>query len=457
VKYKLIEEFIMATGASQVANFTIEDVAKVYVAYFDRAPDYKGLHYWVEDSGFKSIDQVAMSFADQKEFKENYPDSMTTEDFVNKIYNNLFGRDAEQAGLEYWVEQLDSGKVDKPHMVEAVAFGAQNGDNGNDLDVINNKTKVGLYVAETLKLNLPDFSLANITADPATVDAAKEEAQKYVPLTFTLTNEADTFEGNLGDDTFNAKVLTLTPNDKLIDPSTTDNDTLNARITENKTDEITVTNIENLNFYSLGNRTIDMTNYSGVKTFTIMDGSGAITLNNISENINIATEGFAKGVTANFTGNVLQGNNDTFNVTLKNASLASISTNAGFEKLNLKVEGDSTLKLLSAPGVNVLRVEGDGNLYAEDGVLDTFSKQIFAEQGKLILGNISGVKVLDASAIKDGVVSDKMITDKQGNTLANKSIALLNGGSILTGEGDDICFVFVVIHPDDMHITDICI
>ena len=417
---------------------TRENVAKIYVAYFDRAPDKAGLDYWINESGFTDLDKVAQSFADQQETKEKYPDTMTNEEFVNTIYKNMFGRDADAEGLKYWVEELDAEHVTKPHMIEAIALGAKDTNEHKDLTIINNKTKVGLYIADTLKLNLPDFSLSDITADPTTVDAAKEEAQKYVPLRFDLTSDVDTFEGNLGDDTFNAEVLTLTPNDKLIDPSIDDNDILNARITEDKTDEITVKNIENLNFYSIGSNTIDMTNYSGMKTFTATSGSGDITLNNVDENINITVEGVAKGITANFTGTVLQGNSDTFNVTVKNATSASINTSAGFEKTNLRVDGDSSLTTLSAPGVGILTVDGKGDLHVKDGVLDTFAKQIFTHEGKLSIGNVNGIEVLDASAIKDGVVADKMTTDKQGNTLANKTITLASGGSILTGEGDDM-------------------
>ena len=67
---------------------TKEDVAKLYVAMFNRAPDALGLDYWVNSSfgGNPTIEQIAQSFFDQQETKDKYPEGTTSEAFVASIY-----------------------------------------------------------------------------------------------------------------------------------------------------------------------------------------------------------------------------------------------------------------------------------------------------------------------------------------------------------------------------------
>jgi hypothetical protein len=72
-----------------------------------------------------------------------------------------------QAGLDYWVQALGSG-MPRHVMIEAVKNGAQ----GIDRIILDNKTEVGLYHANS-GLEGSDFYLFGITQNPDTVEAAK--------------------------------------------------------------------------------------------------------------------------------------------------------------------------------------------------------------------------------------------------------------------------------------------
>ncbi|HKK66575.1 MAG TPA: DUF4214 domain-containing protein, partial [Bacteroidales bacterium] len=58
---------------------TKQEVTEVYVATFNRAPSAEGLDYWVNESfgGDPEIEQIAMSFFDQPETQEKYPEGTT--------------------------------------------------------------------------------------------------------------------------------------------------------------------------------------------------------------------------------------------------------------------------------------------------------------------------------------------------------------------------------------------
>jgi hypothetical protein len=136
---------------------TREQVAKLYVATFNRAPDADGLDYWVNDSGL-TLEGIAQSFFDQAETQTKYPAGTSSSAFVTAIYANLFNRAPDADGLAYWVKDLDEGKVTQDKMILAVVNGAL----GNDARTLANKAAVGLYFADA-GLENADFSLAAVT------------------------------------------------------------------------------------------------------------------------------------------------------------------------------------------------------------------------------------------------------------------------------------------------------
>ena len=116
----LFMSFNMMASENQPSE---DEVTKLYVATFDRAPDSAGLLWWVNSSNLK-LSQIAQSFFDQVETKTLYPNGTSTEDFVNSIYQNLFNRFSDIAGLNYWVGDLDGGKVSRQSFIQSVINGA---------------------------------------------------------------------------------------------------------------------------------------------------------------------------------------------------------------------------------------------------------------------------------------------------------------------------------------------
>ena len=117
-----------------------DEVAKLYVATFNRAPDSAGLNYWVNDSGL-TLSQIAQSFFDQSETQALYPPTTSNRDFIKSVYQNLFNRDPDADGWDYWENQLNIGAFSKNRFIEAVINGAL----GDDAVILSNKTEVGLY------------------------------------------------------------------------------------------------------------------------------------------------------------------------------------------------------------------------------------------------------------------------------------------------------------------------
>jgi len=141
---------LLLVGASLSATqATKENVAKLYVATFNRAPDAAGLSYWVVDSGL-DLEDIATSFFDQSETQTLYPVSTANRDFINSVYQNLFTRAPDTAGWDYWEAELDSGAVSKDNFIQTIINGAQDTlEYGNDAQKLANKAQVGLAFADS--------------------------------------------------------------------------------------------------------------------------------------------------------------------------------------------------------------------------------------------------------------------------------------------------------------------
>ena len=83
---------------------------RLYLAYFNRLPDNGGLNYWVDilKQDQATLGQVSDSFSASQEFVNTYG-SLSDQDFVALVYNNVLIRQSDQTGFTYWVRQLARG------------------------------------------------------------------------------------------------------------------------------------------------------------------------------------------------------------------------------------------------------------------------------------------------------------------------------------------------------------
>ena len=86
---------------------------RIYQAAFNRTPDNGGLKYWIGlmDGGV-SLPTVSSAFIASAEFKALYGVNPTNEVFISKLYDNVLHRAPDIGGYNYWVELLNTKKID---------------------------------------------------------------------------------------------------------------------------------------------------------------------------------------------------------------------------------------------------------------------------------------------------------------------------------------------------------
>ena len=101
---------------------------RLYNASFKRLPDPDGLKYWIGkyNSGENDERAVASSFLVSAEFKERYGENVSDTTYVNNLYQNVLGRDADTGGLNYWLGQLNSGAETRYEVLLGFAESTEN-------------------------------------------------------------------------------------------------------------------------------------------------------------------------------------------------------------------------------------------------------------------------------------------------------------------------------------------
>ena len=157
---------------------TQAQLEQLYLAYFGRPADFDGLVFYTSQPN-ATIWDVAAAFSASPESQALYGSGFNAS-VINNIYQNLFNRDAEPAGLLYWSQQVASGALSPAGAALGILLGAQNADAvsvANKLAAATAFTNALDTAAEIIGYNGQDAAAAaraflhTVTSDPATLTA----------------------------------------------------------------------------------------------------------------------------------------------------------------------------------------------------------------------------------------------------------------------------------------------
>jgi hypothetical protein len=178
-----------------VDGVAIDDtVSRLFIGYFNRAPDPVGGAYWTDQLEHgASPAAIAQSFSLSSEAAQLYPflaDSTTASSsavkaFVSSVYGNLFGHAPDAPGEAWWSNSLQSGASTTGAAILNIIAGAR----GSDAVTLANKVAVGSYYDLQLfqhdapfTLALARSAIASVTASDASVTAAKAVVDNSIGL-----------------------------------------------------------------------------------------------------------------------------------------------------------------------------------------------------------------------------------------------------------------------------------
>lgn len=138
-----------------VTDSQLDFLTSVYVGSFNRAPEYNGLKYWAVELGdhlkngmpehavFRLI--VSTMFKAGAENGEQ-GSTMSHSAYVTHLYNNVLGRTPDKGGLDYWVNDLSSGVVEREVFLETFLTAAL--EHKSDASYITARVEVAKFAAQ---------------------------------------------------------------------------------------------------------------------------------------------------------------------------------------------------------------------------------------------------------------------------------------------------------------------
>lgn len=456
---------------------TRTETIKLYVGYYDRASDATGLDYWLTEGADLNEDQLSNSFADQAETKVKYPDSMSSEEFVTAIYENVFNRPPEDRGLTFWVTALEEEKIERPDMILAVMNGAL----GDDKSTLDNKIEVSDSFATS---GLDDYNqsvavMAPVTNDDATVTAANDQINIWANESngFSLTVQEDDIVGTGAADMIegavesNTLASTYQSFDNIDGGEGDDVLTLRSTGTATATATANMKGVETLNLNQLNTGTF---NFEGINVSDLnnvkIEGSQASSsnFNNMTKIFDLElAESATTGVFVGYKDSVVSGASDEMNLTLTSSGSSAgaaptqsvgmngienvnVALGEGFQGLNLV---DTSLNKVTLTGASSLALQATstttnattidatgttGNITVNSNIFDNVAGTTLTA-GSGVLTATGGV---GADKITGGVSADTIDSGLGNDTVnagaGNDTITTLGGNNTLNGEaGND--------------------
>lgn len=135
-------------------------VQKIYIAYYGRAADAGGLNYWANqlNSNGGNLTAIINSFGNSAEYTL-ISNGLNATQLVDQIYVNLFNRHADSAGLNWYVNEMISGRK----TLATIALDILNGARNEDLLIVNAKVDVATQFTAAMDTTLEQNSYTTAT------------------------------------------------------------------------------------------------------------------------------------------------------------------------------------------------------------------------------------------------------------------------------------------------------
>jgi len=447
---------------------TQAELQELFIAYFGRPAAQAGLNHYLGTE--ITQEAFAAEMHAQPEFQDAFG-SLSVENQVNQIFNNLFNRDAAPEGLLYWTQEINSGSLELASIAVNLIFSAQNEEGeAYEADALVLSNRVAAAEAFTEQVSSTSEGITNYTpvsTDPfeggenfqeakdfiatvtgeaphteealdavvATIEAT--DSQEETARTFQLTTGIDSIIGTTGDDVVENALQNGGDTETMQGFDTIDlgegNDTMNIINTENaEYNSPNISGVENITYRASDNAgDLDVSTFDGdLENLTIDSSSNGVDVNNLTTDIDFSIVDARASFNSTITYNAdnVDNDDDAGNVTFDGvADGAEIDFAGAIESLTINTEGDSSRmdNFVVGATVDTITIAAEADLRVDD---------ILTAAGLETL-NISG-----AGGVRlDPALANTVETIAAGDSTGDIRLTVgTEDMTITTGGGDDL-------------------
>ena len=143
----------------------MDKIQDIYIAFYGRPADPAGQAYWAQqlNDAQGNLSNVINAFANSGEYHERYG-HLSTYELVQGLYQQILGREGEAAGVQFYHDEVETGRLSTGEVALAILAGAQ----GKDADTLANRKLVAeRFTDELTTQSLPYNTLEHINAAKA--------------------------------------------------------------------------------------------------------------------------------------------------------------------------------------------------------------------------------------------------------------------------------------------------
>lgn len=443
-------------------------VQQLYVAYFGRPADKLGLENFATalsnngapttaaglsaqyNAGNGTVRALVDQFGTSAESNALYTGD--TLNFVNAIYQNLFNRSADVAGLTFWANAINTGALSRGNAALSIAAGAASNTSAQgviDAAIVANKITVATHFTDAIN-TAPELlayvgnaaaataraMLAQVTntTDTTTFQTTVEATLDSIVnttvangTTYTLTTGADNIVGTAQNDTINGTWITdsaTTSTYQLTDQiaAGTGTDTLNLLVAKSdggatgnvSVPAATVSGVEIVNVRATSGTASDVT------TVAASNFAGATQINADRATSAVTVTGLATGAAAGMIGNGSVTNGDlTFGYATA-TDAATLNISGGTKAGNIAIS--------STPAAVTINSTGAANTVGTVALGGAATGLTVTAATNLKTGAITG---FTGTAAKITVAGTATTVDL--NTLENTTVATVDASGLTAG------------------------
>lgn len=166
-------------AAAQDFDAAEERVMEAYLAYYGRPADPGGLEYWsnrlVKEGG--NLSSIITAFGESEEYNSRFG-SLNNTQLVTNIYRQLFGREPDKNGLDFYVGKLRNDEM----TIQAISLTILDGVQGSDKTVVDNKLAFSRFYVTEGSAETTNLSAVKLAENVAKIDSKPETLNNIITL-----------------------------------------------------------------------------------------------------------------------------------------------------------------------------------------------------------------------------------------------------------------------------------
>ncbi len=148
----------------------------IYMAFYGRPADPDGLAFWAGrlNAANGNLDEIMDAFATSPEYEERFG-HLGLEGLVSNLFQQLFGRAPDTAGLAFYIEVLESGE----RTLQSISLDILNGAQNDDALIVQNRVEISSHYITSLEeagANASQVDADTLASWVADVDADSSSA-----------------------------------------------------------------------------------------------------------------------------------------------------------------------------------------------------------------------------------------------------------------------------------------